>query len=75
MSTVLKGAGWETSFESPGRTLPAAHAEPAVEPFNPSLGVHDALLAREERVALLADLHVQLALWSIPSCTTCRTSS
>ena len=42
--------------------LTASRSEPAVESLDPSLGVHDALLAREERVALLADLHVQFRL-------------
>jgi hypothetical protein len=36
--------------------------EAAVEPLDPSGGVDDALLAREERVAHVANVHVHVAL-------------
>src|SRR5207237_295570 len=42
--------------------VPAGLLEAALEPLHPAARVHELLLARVERVALRADLDVQLAL-------------
>jgi hypothetical protein len=39
-----------------------SQVEPALEPFDSALGVNDALLASEERVAVGANLNAQLRL-------------